>query len=87
MAVAVVLADALADRAGGVEGACARHGARLRPWVEAVQRAARRSVHLSTPADRAQPLARGAVLRPSARPSLAPGSQEAAERGGRAPVA
>ena len=34
MAGARVLADALAERAGGMEGACARHEARLRPWVE-----------------------------------------------------
>jgi 2-polyprenyl-6-methoxyphenol hydroxylase-like FAD-dependent oxidoreductase len=72
LAGAVVLADALADHAGGFEDACARYEARLRPWVEAAQRMARRNVHLFTPANRFRLLARGAVLRPAARPLLAP---------------
>ena len=71
MAGACVLADALAERAGGMEGACARYEARLRPWVEATQRMARRNVHLFAPAYRFQPVARGAVLRMAAWPFLA----------------
>ena len=52
-----MLADALADGAGGVGGACARYEARLRPWVEAAQRMARRNVHVLTRANRFQPVA------------------------------
>jgi 2-polyprenyl-6-methoxyphenol hydroxylase-like FAD-dependent oxidoreductase len=72
MAGACVLADALADRPGCVEEASTRYEARLRPWVEAAQRTARRNVHLFTPANRFQLLAREAVLRLAARPFLAP---------------
>ncbi len=70
MRSAVVLADALADRRD--DAASATHEARLRPWAEAAQRMARRNVHLFTPANRFRLLARGAVLRPAARPLLAP---------------
>ena len=52
-----------ADRAGGIGGACARYEARLRPWVEAAQRMARRNVRLFTPANRFQLLPREAVMR------------------------
>ena len=72
MAGACVLADALAERAGGIGGACARYEARLRPWVEAAQRMARRNVHLFAPANRFQLVAREVVLRSAARPFLAP---------------
>ena len=67
-----MLADALADRAGGTGGACIRYEARLRPCVEAAQRMARRNVHLFAPANRFQLVARGAVLRLAARPFFAP---------------
>ena len=50
MAGAVVLADALADRPGATHEALAAYEARLRPWVEAAQRMARRNIHLFTPA-------------------------------------
>jgi hypothetical protein len=43
--------------------ACASHDARLRPWVEAAQRTARRNVSLFTPANRFQLFLRSAVLR------------------------
>lgn len=72
LAGAVVLADALADRPFGVAEASAAYEARLRPWVEAAQKMARRNVHLFTPANRFQLLAREAVLRLAARPLLAP---------------
>jgi 2-polyprenyl-6-methoxyphenol hydroxylase-like FAD-dependent oxidoreductase len=72
MAGACVLADALADRPDAIDAAFATYEARLRPWVEAAQRTARRNVHLFTPANRFQLLAREAVLRLAARPFLAP---------------
>ena len=72
LAGAVVLADALADRPGGTEEACARYEARLRPWAEAAQRTARRNINLFTPADRFQLVVREAVLRLAALPFLAP---------------
>ena len=72
MAGAVVLADALADHAGGLDAAFAAYEARLRPWAEAAQRTARRNANLFTPANRLQLLAREAVLRLAARPLLAP---------------
>jgi 2-polyprenyl-6-methoxyphenol hydroxylase-like FAD-dependent oxidoreductase len=72
LAGAVVLADALAKQAGGPEAAFPAYEARLRPWVESTQRAARRNVNLFTPANRAQLLAREAVLRLAAWPFLAP---------------
>ncbi len=71
LAGAVVLADALPDRPGGIEGASAASEARLRPWAEAAQGTARRNARLFTPADRFQLLARGAVLRLAARPVFA----------------
>ena len=71
LAGAVVLADALADHAGGIEDACARYEARLRPWAEAAPRTARRNLPLFTPANRFQLLAREAVLRLAAWPFLA----------------
>jgi hypothetical protein len=49
-----------------------RGPARLRPWVEAAQRTARRNLHLFTPASRVQLLAREAVLRLATWPFLAP---------------
>ncbi len=67
-----VPADASAGRAGGIEGACARHEARLRPWVEAAQRMPRRNVHLFAPANRFQLVAREVVPRLAARPFLVP---------------
>ena len=57
--------------AGGIEEASARYEARLRPWVEAGQRTARRNVHLFAPANRPLLVAREAVLRMAARPFLA----------------
>ena len=72
MAGAVVLAEALADHAGRIEEACARYEARLRPWVAAARRMARRNARLFTPANRSQLLAREAVLRLAASPLLAP---------------
>jgi 2-polyprenyl-6-methoxyphenol hydroxylase-like FAD-dependent oxidoreductase len=69
---ACVLADALADQPDAIDAAFAIYEARLRPWVEAAQRTARRNVHLFTPANRVQLLAREAVLRLAARPFLAP---------------
>ena len=72
MAGAVVLADALADRSGAIDKALAAYEVRLRPWVEAAQRTARRNLHLFTPANRFQLLAREAVLRLAALPLLAP---------------
>ena len=66
-----MLADAVADRSG-IGGVCARYEAQLRPWMEAAQRMARRNVHLFTPADRFRLVARKAMLRPAARPLLAP---------------
>ncbi len=72
MAGAVVLADALADRPGAIGEALAAYEARLRPWVDAAQRMARRNVRLFTPANRFQLLGREAVLRVAARPFLAP---------------
>ena len=62
-----MLADALADRAGRIEGACARYEARLRPWMEAAQR----NVRLFTPANRSRLLVHGVVLRLAAWPILA----------------
>ena len=70
MAGCVALADALADRPGGIEDACARYEARLRPWAEAAQRMARRKIRLFTPANRLQLLAREAVLRLAGWPFL-----------------
>ena len=78
MTGAVVLADALADR----PGAPAAYEARPRPWVEAARRMARRNVHLFTPANRFQLVARGAVLRLAARPSFAPLVRRLLNRGG-----
>jgi 2-polyprenyl-6-methoxyphenol hydroxylase-like FAD-dependent oxidoreductase len=72
LAGAVVLADALADRPGAIDEALAAYEARLRPWVEAAQRMARRNARLFTPANRVQLLAREAVLRLAALPFLAP---------------
>jgi 2-polyprenyl-6-methoxyphenol hydroxylase-like FAD-dependent oxidoreductase len=72
LAGAVVLADALAERPGRTEDACARYEARLRPWTEAAQRMARRNARLFTPANRFQLLAREAVLRLAEWPFLAP---------------
>jgi 2-polyprenyl-6-methoxyphenol hydroxylase-like FAD-dependent oxidoreductase len=72
MAGAVVLADALAGRPGGIDNACARYEARLRLWVEAAQRVAQRNLHLFTPANHFQLLVRETVLRLAARPFLAP---------------
>ena len=63
--------DALAAHAGGIEEAKApatRRG--CAPEVEAGQRTARRNVHLFTPANRSQLVAREAVLRLAARPFL-----------------
>ncbi len=71
MAGAILLAEALADRQGRIEGAFAVYEVRLRPWAEAAQRMARRNANLFTPANRYQLLARGAVLRSAARPFLA----------------
>ncbi len=71
MAGAVVLADALAENTGEPEKAFAAHEARLRPWVQAAQRTARRNVHQFTPANRVQLLARGVVLHLAARPVFA----------------
>ena len=68
----VVLADALADHAGGLDAAFAAYEARLRPWAEAAQRTARRNANLFTPANRLQLLAREAVLRLAAWPLFAP---------------
>ena len=62
-----MLADALADRAGGTGGACICYEARLRPWVEAAQR----NVRLFMAANRFQLLVREAVLRLAAWPFLA----------------
>ncbi len=72
MAGALVFVDAFADRPGATDAALAAYEARLRPWVEAAQSMAKRNVHLFTPANRLQSLARGAVLRMAARPFLAP---------------
>ena len=72
MAGAVVLADALADRPGAIDEALAAYEARLRPWVEAAQRMARRNARLFTPANRVQLLAREAVPSLAALPFLAP---------------
>ncbi|MBC4019275.1 FAD-dependent monooxygenase [Siccirubricoccus deserti] len=72
MAGAVLLADALADGPEGTEAACTAYEERLRPWAVAAQRMARRNVHLFTPANRFQLLAREAILRLAARPFLAP---------------
>ncbi len=59
-----MLADGLvAEHPGGPEAAFAAYEARLRPWVEAAQRTAGRNLHLFTPANRVQLLAREAVLR------------------------
>jgi 2-polyprenyl-6-methoxyphenol hydroxylase-like FAD-dependent oxidoreductase len=63
MAGAVARADALADLPGRIEGASAAYGARLRPWMDVAQRMAKRNVHLFTPANRLQVVAREAVLR------------------------
>jgi 2-polyprenyl-6-methoxyphenol hydroxylase-like FAD-dependent oxidoreductase len=54
---------AVAEHRGGPEAASAAYEARLRPWVEAAQRTAGRNLHLFTPANRVQLLAREAVLR------------------------
>ena len=72
MAGAVVLADASADNTEESKKALVAHEARLRPWMEAAQRVARRNVRLFTRANRLKLLARGAVLRLAARPFLAP---------------
>ena len=82
LAGAVVLADALADGPHGTDAVFAAYEARLRPWVEAAQRMARRNVHLFAPANRFQLLARGAVLRLAARPLLAPVLRRLLNRGG-----
>ena len=71
MAGAVMLAKAMAERPGAIDEALAAYEARL-PRAAAAQRTARRHARLFTPADRIQSLARGAVLRPAARPLLAP---------------
>jgi 2-polyprenyl-6-methoxyphenol hydroxylase-like FAD-dependent oxidoreductase len=71
MAGAVVLADALAEQPGRAEAAFAACEARLRPWVEAAQRTARRNIDLFTPANRFHLFAREAVLRLAAWPVLA----------------
>src|SRR3712207_609876 len=63
LAGAVLLADALAEHRGRPGAAFAAYEARLRPWAEAAQQMARRNVHLFTPANRVQLLAREAVLR------------------------
>ena len=86
MAGAVVLADALADRPGAINEALAAYEAKLRPWVEAAQRMARRNVHLFAHANRFQLLVREVVLRLAVRPSLAPLVKACAEPGGRAAV-
>ena len=75
LAGAVVLADALADRPGATHEALAAYEGRLRPWVDAAHRMARRNVRLFTPANRFQLLGREAVLRVAARPFLAPWSR------------
>ena len=82
MAGAVVLADSLADRPGAIDEALGAYEGRLRPWVEAAQRMARRNVRLFTPANRFQLLAREAVLRLAARPFLAPVVRRLLNRGG-----
>jgi 2-polyprenyl-6-methoxyphenol hydroxylase-like FAD-dependent oxidoreductase len=71
LAGAVVLADALAENTGEPEKAFGTYEARLRPWVDAAQRTARRNIHLFTPANRFQLLAREAVLRLAAWPFVA----------------
>ena len=72
MAGACVLADALADWPDAIDAAFATYEARLRPWVEAAQRTARRNARLFTPANRVQLLLREAVLRLAGWPFLAP---------------
>ena len=77
MAGAVMLAKALAERPGAIDEALAAYEARLPPGGggAADGAAERPPVHarrLFTPADRFQSLAREAVLRPAARPLLAP---------------
>jgi 2-polyprenyl-6-methoxyphenol hydroxylase-like FAD-dependent oxidoreductase len=68
-----LLADGLvAEHPGGPEAASAAYEARLCPWVVEAQWTARRNLHLSTPANRVQSLAREAVLRLAAWPFLAP---------------
>ena len=62
-----MLADALADRAGGTGGACICYEARLRPWVEAAQR----NVRLFMAANRFQLLVHGVVPCLAAWPILA----------------
>ena len=63
LAGVVVLGRAVS---GAPEAAFAAYEARLRPWVEAAQRTARPNLHLFTPANRVQLLAREAVLRQAA---------------------
>jgi 2-polyprenyl-6-methoxyphenol hydroxylase-like FAD-dependent oxidoreductase len=82
MAGAVVLANALADGHEGSEVACAAYETRLRPWVVAAQRMARRNIHLFTPASRFQLLAREAILRLASRPLLAPFMRRLVKRQG-----
>jgi 2-polyprenyl-6-methoxyphenol hydroxylase-like FAD-dependent oxidoreductase len=54
MAGGVMLADALAEMTGDIDGALARYEARLRPMAESAQAMARRNVNLFTPANRLQ---------------------------------
>ena len=61
------------------------YGARFRPWVQPAQRMARRNVHLFAPANRFQPVARGAVLRLAARPFFAPVVRRLLNRAGNRP--
>jgi 2-polyprenyl-6-methoxyphenol hydroxylase-like FAD-dependent oxidoreductase len=60
MAGAVVLADALAGRPDRIEDASAAYEARFRPWVDVAQRMAKLNVHLFTPANQRQVVAREA---------------------------
>ena len=72
MAMAVVLADSLADGSGRIVAAFAAEEARPRPWADAARRMARRNVRLLTATNRFQLLAHEAVLLLAARPFLAP---------------
>ena len=72
LAGVVVLADALAEHPRGPEAGFVAYEARLRPWVEAAQRMARRNINLFTPTGRCQLVVREAVLRLAALPFLAP---------------
>ena len=82
LAGAVVLADALAEKPNAADAAFTTYEARLRPWVIAAQRMARQNLHLFTPANRFQWLAREAVLRLAARPLFAPTIKHLLNRGG-----